>query len=349
MKETIYEVTIGLPVYEAELYIRKCLLSILDQNTNLSIEVIVVDDCSKDYSVKIINEIKNEHPKGQIISLLQQNHNLGPWAARNLVIEKAKGKYIFFIDSDDYISPDCINILYNNAEKYQAEVVYGSSMPVDKNGVYYDIGQPYLSQRDIFFSEEGDLALFAYQNLNTHLRDYIWNILIRKDFIQKHNIRFQKVKFYEDLLFSADMIPQVKKASLIADCTYFYVIRDFSLSNYQKRTIIQIEEIHEFIKVFSLLWEKCSNLKNKKYYETRFTKVAILVLYMVMGIIKNYHIIRPKPPVSIIKEVLSPPIRIIELIRFKKYKVINLSIYFISKLPSFLCYIILKTIAKIKK
>ena len=289
-----YKITIGMPVYGVEKYIRKCMLSVLNQTFSGEIEILAIDDLGPDNSIDIIKELQDSHPRGKSIRIITQPQNMGCWAARNRILEEAQGEYIFLLDSDDYISEDCIEKLYEQAINYQAEAVYGSVKPVDPEGKFKEIGQDYLNQPYLIINEPDGLAKFANQSLHPTFRDYIWNTLIRHDFIEKHHIRFKKAKFCDDMIYSCDMTPLVNKAVLIPDFTYFYVIRDNSLSNYQYRKTIKLDDIKEFIRIYSYLKDKCKELRDKDYFETRCTKGMILMFYAVCGFLKNKSRIEPK-------------------------------------------------------
>lgn len=343
-----YKVTIGMPVYGVEKYIRKCMLSVLNQTFEDDIEILTIDDLGPDKSIDIIKELQTSHPRGKNIRIITQPQNMGCWAARNRIIEEAQGEYIYLLDSDDYISEDCIEKLYKQAIAHNAEAVYGSVKPVDPDGNYKEIGQDYLNQPYLVINEADGLAKFANQSLHPNFRDYIWNTLIRHDFIESNNIRFKKAKFCDDMICSCDMIPLVSRAVLIPDYTYFYVIRDNSLSNYQYRKEIKLEDIIEFIRVYSYLKNKCKELKNKPYFETRCTKGMILMFYAVCGFLKNKDRIVPTLENQVIKDALKHPLPIKEILRFKKYKMINIAFYLLGVIPAFLTTSILTTIGKKK-
>lgn len=329
-----YKVTIGMPVYGVEKYIRRCMLSVLNQTFSKEYEILAIDDLGTDKSVDIIKELQSSHPRGNQIRIITQPQNMGCWAARNRILEEAQGEYVFLLDSDDYISEDCIEKLWNEAEKNQAEAIYGSVKTVDKDGNPVNTGQDYLSQPYLVIHEPDGLARFANQKLHPTFRDYIWNTLIRHDFIEKHHIRFKQARFCDDLICSADMIPLVKDAVLIPDHTYYYVIRDNSLSNYQYRKIIKLDEIKESFRVYSYLKDKCIELKDKDYFETRCTKGLILMFYAVCGALKNRKRIQPQLSDSIIKDAMKHPLKLWDIIRFRKYKYLNLVFYIISILPA---------------
>lgn len=343
-----YKVSIGMPVYGVEKYIRKCILSVLNQTLQDKIEVLVVDDLGPDKSMDIVREIQASHPKGKTIRILTQPQNMGCWAARNRFLDEAQGEYLYLLDSDDYISEDCIEKLLSEATKHQAEAVYGSVLPVDENGKAKDIGQDFLNQPYKVFHGPDELAAFANQGLHPTFRDYIWNTLIRHDFIEKYHIRFKQARFCDDMIYSADMTPLVSNAVLIPDYTYFYVIRENSLSNYQYRKTIKLDEIKESFRVYTYLKNKCKELKNKDYFEIRCTKGMILMFYAICGAIKNRERIEPELNNETIRNAIKHPLGLYEILRFKKYKSINLMFYAISVLPPFLSVFLLKTIGKIK-
>lgn len=342
------EITIGLPVYHVEKYIRRSIFSVLSQSIDCAIEILVVDDCGTDHSMDIVREYQITHPKGKYIRIIKQPHNMGCWAARNRILEEAQGEYIFLLDSDDYISEDCLEKLYTEAKSHNAEVVYGSVRPVNVKGDPIDIGQNYLNQPYKVFHSQNGLAEFANHRLHPTFRDYIWNALIRKDFIEKYQLKFKKALFCDDMMFSADMTPLVKDAVLIPDITYYYVIRDNSLSSYQHRKVIKLEEIKESFRVYSYLKEKCTELKDKKYFEVRCTKGMILMFYAVCGALKNRKRIKPQLKNETIKKAIKHPLLLKEITKFKRYRLINIGFYIIGSLPAFISVLLLKHFGKKK-
>ena len=103
-----YDVTIGIPVYRAEPYIRQTMESALSQ-TYSSIEFLVVDDGGGDRSVEIIKELKASHLRGKDIRILTHVQNQGVSASRNQIIDEARGEYLYFMDADDLIAENAIS------------------------------------------------------------------------------------------------------------------------------------------------------------------------------------------------------------------------------------------------
>ena len=334
MKEYKYKVTVGMPVYGVELYIRKCMLSVLNQTFADDIEILAVDDLGPDKSVEIIKELQATHPRGKNIRILTQPRNMGCWAARNRVLEEAQGEYIMLVDSDDYISEDCIEKLYAQAVEHQAEAVFGSVLPVNTEGQPIDIGQGFLNQPYMVLKGDDALANFANKDVHPTLRDFIWNILFRHDFIEQHHIRFKQARFNDDMICSCDMVPLVTSAVLIPDHTYYYVIRDNSLSNYQHRKEIKLDEIKEFIRIYSYLKNKCLELRSKSYFETRCTKGMILMFFMICGVLKNRDRITPALTDDMVKAAMKHPLSLTDILRFRQHRLVNLGFYVIGQLPA---------------
>ena len=113
-------ISIIIPVYNVEGYIGKCLESLSNQ-TFTDIEVLFIDDCSTDNSRELITSYINDYKGDILFRLICQPHNQGQSVARNRGIKEAQGEYVYMLDSDDYITDDCIELLY--AEFQKGEVV----------------------------------------------------------------------------------------------------------------------------------------------------------------------------------------------------------------------------------
>ncbi len=344
------QISVGMPVWGVEKYIRRCLLSILDQEFD-DMEVLVVNDCTPDKSIIIAKEVAATHPKGDLIRIIEQHQNMGCWAARNRILDEAKGKYILLIDSDDYFAEGAITKLYRRAEETGAEATYGSVAVVDEDGkTITNSGVDGIKLPDITLKGSDKLATFA--NDNTHilrLHNFIWNVLLRSDFIKKHHLRFRKTKFWDDVLFNADMQPLIESATLLPDITYNYVIRPNSLSNFQSRDVIKIDEIRQHINNQVYLKEQCISLKGKSYFETRVTKAVLAMFYTLIGVIRNRAKLSEPIESSEIKDAIRHPLPFNDILRFKQYKTENLMFWMIGRMPSSISVFLLTMIGKAKK
>lgn len=343
-----YKVTIGMPVYGVEKYIRKCLHSVLNQTFQEEMEILVVDDLGPDRSIDIVKEMQSSYPNGYQIKILTQPQNMGCWAARNRILDEAQGKYLLLVDSDDYISEDAVEKLYNAAEQYQAEAVYGSVESVDENGNSANFSHGDMKLPFKALIGENELASYANQNLHATLYNFIWNVLLRMDFIKKHNLRFRETRFADDILFETDMQPLIERAVLLPDDTYYYVLRPGSLSNFQHRNEIKLSEIEQYIKIYSYIKNQVQELKNKPYYEIRCAKVMIYMFYIICGALKNRNIIKPYLNDFTIRDAMRHPLKFRDIIRFKKYRAINILFGIIGILPAWLSVKLLLMLGKTK-
>ena len=344
------QISVGMPVWGVEKYIRRSLLSILNQDFD-DMEVLVVNDCTPDKSIDIAKEIASSHPKGNKIRIINQPQNMGCWAARNKILEEAKGKYILLIDSDDYIAENAIPALFREAERTRAEITYGSISVVDEAGIPIpNSGVQGISPRNIVLKGKDQLASYANDNIHElKLHNFIWNSLIRSDFIRKHQLKFRKTKFWDDVLFNADMQPLIESAAFISDITYFYVIRDNSLSSYQSRDVINIEEIKQHIQNQEYLKAQSLTLKDKPYYETRVTKMMLNMFYTVIGVLRNREKLSEPFPNKEIRQAMHHPLKFLDIMRFRNYKTINILFWIIGIMPSIVSVSLIKIIGKAKK
>lgn len=341
-------VTIGIPVYNAEKYIERCLDSVLDQTFD-NYEVLIVDDCGIDDSMKLIEEITNNRINGKKIRIVRHEKNKGVAEARNMIIDEAAGKYLFFMDSDDRISKDAISILFDKAENTNAETVWGSFVNVE-----FDTEKEFPSVNglgrypDMELFGQDCLAAYGCLDIKEHLQQSIWNILYRTDFIRKNHLRFKQHGSFDDGIFQAEMQPLINRAVLMSNVTYYYYHRPNSLTNVVNRKGFSINEAISAIEAVDCHREICRSISSKPYFECRVTKVLKEAFFISKGILKHRDEMDGDVSDSQIKNVMSHPATLYQIIHFKQYRLINLIIYFVHFLPSFLYVKILLLVAKLK-
>ena len=185
-------VSIIVPVYQAESFLEESVKSLLNQ-TLRDIEIILVDDGSTDKSGAICDEIASKDHRVKVI----HKKNGGQSAARNTGIEAATGKYIGFMDHDDFLYPNMCERLYHNAEKYKADIAAGSFIAhkVKQQSVYHD------SHTGKLFFYDNPQGMKEY--LSREVMDiYVWTKLYRKELLYEHRIRFEEGRGEEDFLFN---------------------------------------------------------------------------------------------------------------------------------------------------
>lgn len=236
-----YEVSVILPVYNAEKFLPELLPALINQNF-VKYEIIVIDDCSKDKSVNIIKEFQIKYPDK--IFLFQQDYNQGQGKARDLGLKYARGKYIMFVDSDDLVTKDFINTAYNTIEKYKADLVqlgyiYSNSRKFkdnlsqvghSKNNVItYEIehkrnghdiniliNQPLILKKIVEIINKEDLVIIFDLIGNS-----VWNKIFRREIIQNNNIQFIN-RIAEDTFFCYNYLRYCKRIIFIENKLYCY-------------------------------------------------------------------------------------------------------------------------------
>ena len=323
------EVTIGFPVYNVENYVLRSLRSALNQNLD-NYEVIVVDDCGTDGSMNVIKKLLDNHANRDKIRIIYHPKNAGLAEARNTAIKNARGKYIYFLDSDDYISPDALSTLYSAAEKYQADVVWSSNYKQQNEKIWTE-DENILPFK--VFQEDGEFSSFLYSNIKDNLPDTAWNILFSIDFLNKNNLLFPNIRFQEDIAFDELYHPYIKKAVMIPNLTYYYLLRAGSLMNVQSRESINISEVERSIELCNILKKQSAKWEKDKNYGGICAKIMKRCFFQVAGVLKHRNRFTSHVPDRVIRDMMRHPASLGTIIRFKQLRIYNLFYYFLGILP----------------
>jgi glycosyltransferase involved in cell wall biosynthesis len=283
------KVSIIVPVYNVEKYIDRCLSSLVNQ-TLKDIEIIVVDDASPDNSKKIIDSYVKKYPK-KVRYFYKENGGQG--SARNLGLTKAKGDYIAYVDSDDYIEPDMMEKMYNKAISDNSDIVVCGSREVSINGD--ELGINYAS---IYNDKDLDILYGSMA---------VWNKIYKKDILDK--MVFREKLWYEDIDFTIKLALSTDKISFVNEPLYNYLVRPGSTMNNTnyKRNLELLDAFDEMIKYF----------KKKKTYNKNYEKLEFVAFYhiYIMGI---GRLITINAPMKDKKEIIN---------KYKEYLNTNFSSY----------------------
>lgn len=220
---SLLKVTIVVPLYQVEEYIEACLRSVASQTYKGPIECIIVDDCGTDNSCPIVEKFISEQ-KGKIdFILIHHEHNRGLSAARNTGMDYATGEYIYFLDSDDEITPDCIDKLVKPLESYRYDFVTADFSLVGGRSV-----TTYLKARGEYKSGIKEAYYCKEWNVTA------WNKLCNRDFLQQNNLRFKEGIIHEDILWSFYLANFTKSMFALEDKTYIYNTRESSIMGTMK-------------------------------------------------------------------------------------------------------------------
>ena len=222
MKENKIEISIIVPIYNSEKYLKKCIDSLINQ-TMKNIEIILINDGSTDNSEKIIKEYKDERIK------YFKNKNQGIGKTRNFGIKKSSGKYLMFIDSDDYISNNCCEMFYNNIIKNKTDMVV-SNFYKDRQGIIEKIKLEDFLPSSI--KENKDLLLI--------INPGPCNKLFRKSIIIDNNIYFEEEHKYEDMPFVMKYIKYARKISKLDMYLSYYCIHSNSETTIRDKRVFDV-------------------------------------------------------------------------------------------------------------
>ena len=190
------KVSIVIPVYNAEKYLKQCLNSIISQ-TYHNIEIICIDDGSNDNSLNILKRYAEDD--NRFIVLKQQNQ--GAAVARNEGIKRAAGKYIIFLDSDDYFSIDLIDKNLNKAEKFNTDITIFKAVTFESETGKTRILNDEIDKFKAYFNKTFSITDIPNNIFNSFLL-VPWNKFYRTDFIKKNGLYFQNIKRSNDIYFT---------------------------------------------------------------------------------------------------------------------------------------------------
>ncbi|MCI6647431.1 MAG: glycosyltransferase [Oscillospiraceae bacterium] len=220
-------VSIIVPVYNAETTLRHCVDSILSQEFT-DFELLLVDDGSQDSSGSICEEYAGRDARVRVI----HQENSGVSAARNNALDRARGEYLQFLDSDDWITPDATRLLVRTAREHQCDLVIAD--------FYRVIGARVSPKGDI--EDDGVLTREEYaahmmENPADFYYGVLWNKLYRRDIVEEHHLRMDpEVSWCEDFLFNLEYILHAERFCALQVPIYYYVKTKGSLAN-QSMTI----------------------------------------------------------------------------------------------------------------
>ena len=213
-------VSIIIPVYNAKAYIRRCVESILGQEYT-DYELLLIDDGSRDGSGAICDEYGAKDTRVRVI----HKENEGVSAARNLAIDNARGTWLQFVDSDDWITPDATKLLVRTAEEEDCDLVISD--------FYRVAGERVSTKGDI--EEDGVLtkeqfAAHMMENPADFYYGVLWNKLYRRSIIQEHRLRMNTdISWCEDFMFNLEYIRYAERFCALRAPVYYYVKRKGSL------------------------------------------------------------------------------------------------------------------------
>lgn len=259
-----YKITIVVPVYNVAPYIGDCLESVMNQTYQGEIECLLIDDCGTDNSMEIVADVVSNYRGKVTFKILHHKNNKGLSAARNTGIDNATGDYIYFLDSDDEIAPDCIEKLTIPLENYQYDFVIGGYRVT---GVSH-IAPPLLLADGT--SLQNDDIIKNYYDEKWYMM--VCGKLCNLAFIKKNHLLLEEGLIHEDELWSFQLACLAHSMFVVNRESYIYKIREGSITrnpnNKEKRAksfqkilekmidfvlVNQIQSNYAYLFIFSML------------------------------------------------------------------------------------------------
>ena len=224
------KVSVIIPIYNVEKYIDECITSVAAQYYT-DYEIIAVDDCSQDNSMKVFHDtIERLGIAKDMVKVIHHEENRGLSAARNTGILASQAQYVYFLDSDDTITPDCIGKMVerSNYRGRDMEMVVGE---YSFNGPA--LGSPHIGTKKHYLGRKEYIRAYC----KNQIFPMAWNRLVLREFILKYNIFFEEGLIHEDTLWNFQLLPFIKSVAIVHDVTYRYRVRENSLQtdrNFEK-------------------------------------------------------------------------------------------------------------------
>lgn len=245
------DVSIIVPIYNAENYLDKCIESLLNQ-TKKEIEIILINDGSTDNSEKIIKSYKDKRIK------YFKNENQGIGKTRNFGIEKATGKYIMFVDSDDYIDKNMAKLMFDKA--------FSNSLDMVVCDYYKVINNENIEEKLPSFKPT---TLKNSPNLLCDINLSPWNKIYKTSLIKDNNIKFVENLKYEDALFVIEALDIANKIGKVNKCLNYYVIHGNS------ETTVRDKRVYDILKIIDRIRKY---FKGKDYIKESLDKLTVRII-----------------------------------------------------------------------
>lgn len=244
-------ISVIIPVYKVEKYIRRCLQSLIDQKSDgFHIECLIVDDCSPDGSMNIVKDMIDNYEGTSItFKLIRHEMNRGLSEARNSGIKEATGDYLFFIDSDDDILENTFKSFVSHAiSNPLADLIMGNALSTED----CSLSNMSVTKIDNTSYLIKDKRTIMYNVLTRQIDRHAWNKLIRRSLIVENDLFFDKGLLYEDIIWTYRLFSTVSSVLIVPELTYMYEYNPSSIVHTQAERSRQIIWSYVFISIFLL-------------------------------------------------------------------------------------------------
>lgn len=331
-------ITIAMPIYNVEKYIKEAMVSVLSQTYN-NIEFLIIDDRGSDKSMMIVNDIIDNYNGNKTIRIIKHDENKGLSEARNTAMNEAKGEYIYFIDSDDFITKDCIEKMYNIIkDNNNVDFVVASYKKIFETKTINDDS---ITLENISIKNSTKIKEYIFQNPSKRFIGYVWNKLFKISFLKRNGLSFIPKIYYEDDIFSLKAYMGSDSLTCLADITYYYRQREDSIMYIGKGAFIK-KEIQDYSYTRKQEKNFLKEFSDIKYYKNEMLYIAGFCFFNAKAYINhNDNKVNIKP---YIKDILYYPLSLNKILFARKDFIKHFFFWSLSKFPYFITRLILKSI-----
>lgn len=284
---SVPKISVLIPVYKVEKYVKRCILSVLNQTMQEGVEVIIVNDCTPDDSMRIIQEVLDRcQENGRMaVRVIEHERNRGLAATRNTLINHAKGEYILHIDSDDYVDTDILEKMYNRATETEADIVM------------VDVLKEYLVKKRLrkapYYTDKNKILAAIIRGKNS----YVWNKLVRRSLYVENQINWREgMDMSEDYGVTVPLCYAANKIEYVPGVFYHYV--QYNMSAITKCNVTQKEIDGSLYAI-----ERLDNLVKEKGITGFELDIAYSKLNVKLKCMKNTRKESPRKYVALYPEV----------------------------------------------
>ena len=258
------QISIIIPIFNSEKYLKRCLDSLTNQ-TLKDIEIICINDGSTDKSLKILNDFAKIDSR---IKIINQN-NQGQSVARNIGIKKACGKYIGFVDADDWVDKDFFEKLYYAAEKNNCDIAAAGIIRLHKLNKKFHLK---FDHEVITQDVNKKFELCDVPELS-----YVWNKIYNREAFLKNNLKFEEGIFYEDVILTPEILYNLGKLVTVPD-TYYYYWRSSNSTVTQRSNKANKDSIYAHNKAKNYIIEHNIDISTHEPITKRYKILGVTIL-----------------------------------------------------------------------
>lgn len=307
------KISVIIPFYNVEKYLDKCLNSVRKQSLK-DIEIICVDDCSPDNSYKIAEKHANEDSR---IRIIRHKKNLGLGGARNTAIHEATADYVASVDSDDYMLPNMLERLWEEAEKGKFDIVCCGFEKVDESGEV--LAKSFLAN-EVATNDNNSIDIF------TKVNPAFWNKLWKRSLFIENHIFFPEHLYFEDMPTMPRLLAKSANIKIIQDRLYHYLIRPDSITaSYSAKHIMDYFQGFELLLDFLEENDLINRYKSEflSYIDTNMTFYSTKILESSMdkyskSLYLRHLLIMKVGFISLMEKIKSKSLDELELVRLLK-------------------------------